>query len=250
MKFINKSQSKKITGIGFLGTVSQTTKHKKSIKYNELTYSLYLSPGKMSGYEVCPGRTKECTKLCLNESGMNTMTRKIKGDVINDSRIKKTKLFFEDRELFMGWMIKEIQDAQKQANKLNFKFSVRLNNTSDISPLDFVLDGKNILEIFPDVQFYEYTKVPNRAELMKSYKNYDLTFSYTGYNWNMCKSMLENGVRVAVVFKNVPDVYKAYSVVNGDTYDMRYKDKGPVIVGLLYKRVRNKLNPKYKFVVQ
>jgi len=55
---------------------------------------LYLAPAKSSGYEVCPGRTKDCTKLCLNESGMNTMTQKGKGDVINDSRVKKTKLFF------------------------------------------------------------------------------------------------------------------------------------------------------------
>lgn len=250
MKFVNKTQARKVTGIGYLGTVSMTTKHKKSIKYGELTYSLYLSPAKMSGYEVCPGRTAECTKLCLNESGMNTMTQKKKGDVINNSRIKKTRLFFEDRELFMGWMIKEIQEAQKQADKLGFKFSVRLNNTSDISPLDFVLNGQNILEIFPDTQFYEYTKVPNRAELMKSYKNYDLTFSYTGYNWDLCKSMLENNIRVAVVFKEIPEIFKGYTVVNGDLYDMRYKDTEPVIVGLKFKRVRNKLDSKFKFVVQ
>jgi hypothetical protein len=250
MKFINKSQAKKISGGGFLGTVSQTTKHKKSIKYNELTYSLYLSPAKMSGYEVCPGRTQECTKLCLNESGMNSMTQKIKGDVINDSRIKKTRLFFEQPELFMGWMIKEITEAKEQAEKLGFTFSVRLNNTSDINPLEFKLYDKNILDLFPEVQFYDYTKVPNRVEILKSYKNYDLTFSYTGYNWNLCKQMLDNNIRVAVVFKNVPETFKGYKVIDGDLYDMRYKDTEPVIIGLKFKKVRNKLDSKFKFVVQ
>ncbi len=55
-------------GFSSLGSISKTKKHEKSIKYGELTYSLYLSPADLSGYEVCPFRTKECTKLCLNES--------------------------------------------------------------------------------------------------------------------------------------------------------------------------------------
>jgi hypothetical protein len=100
MEFISKAQARRDTGLNYLGSVSETVKHKKSIKYGELTYSLYLAPAKTSGYEVCPGRTAECTRLCLNESGMNTMTQKIKGDVINESRIKKTRLFFEEKEFF------------------------------------------------------------------------------------------------------------------------------------------------------
>jgi len=250
MEFITLAQAKRLTGFAYLGSVSETTKHKKSKKYGELTYSLYLAPGKTSGYEVCPGRTKECSALCLNESGMNTMTRKDKGDVINDSRIAKTKLFFEHREFFMKMLITEIQSGITRAKKLNYKFSVRLNNTSDISPLDFQLNGKNILELFPDIQFYEYTKVASRAELMKVYKNYDITFSYTGYNLTECQNMLLNKIRVAVVFKNVPENFIGYKVVDGDKYDMRYKDKKAVIIGLKYKRVRTKLTSKFKFVVQ
>ncbi len=246
--FTTKAEAKRTTGLNYLGSVSKTVKHIKSLKYGELTYALYLAPAKSSGYEVCPGRTKDCTKFCLNESGMNTMTQKGKGDVINDSRVKKTKLFFENHDFFMNWLIFEITAAKSKAERLGLKFSVRLNNTSDISPLDFTLNGQNILEMFPDVQFYDYSKVANRAELMKVYTNYDLTFSYTGYNLTECQKMLLNKIRVAVVFKLVPETFMGYKVIDGDMNDLRYKDEA-VIVGLKFKRVRNKLTSNTKFVI-
>ena len=220
------------------------------MKYGELTYSLYLAPAKTSGYEVCPGRTAECTKFCLNESGMNTMTQDIKGDVINDYRITKTRLFFEDRQFFMNMMIAEIRSGITRARKLGYEFSVRLNNTSDISPLDFQLNGVNILEMFPDIMFYDYTKVAARVELTKVYKNYDITFSYTGQNLTACQEMLLNKIKVAVVFKKVPATFMGYPVLDGDAYDMRYKDSVASIIGLKYKRTRTPLTPDVKFVVQ
>lgn len=251
-KFTNKTQARKETGINYLGSVNLTSKHVKAYDYNEMTYGLYLSPAKMSGYEVCPMRTKECTSLCLNESGMNRMN--MKGDMINDSRIKKTKLFFEEREYFMNWMISEITTAKNKAEKLGYTFSVRLNNTSDISPEMFKLkiDGKekNLMEIFPDVTFYDYTKVPSRHFLLNKYKNYDLTFSYSGENLDDCLTLLEKGVRVAVVFKKeLPEIFWGRKVINGDLYDLRYKDPKNVIVGLKYKITRNRPTKDSKFVV-
>lgn len=251
MEFISRAQAERETGLGYLGSVSYTVKHKKSLKYGELTYSLYLAPAKTSGYEVCPGRTAECTRLCLNESGMNRMTQKVKGDTINAARVKKTKLFFEEQEFFMKWMIAEITAAKQRAQRLGYTLSVRLNNTSDINPLDFTLYDLNILEIFHDVQFYDYTKVESRVELMKKYKNYDVTFSYNGQNMETCKKLLCQKVKVAMVFKNqVPEVFMGYKVINGDDYDMRYRDLEPTIIGLKYKKVRNKFDDNVKFVIQ
>jgi hypothetical protein len=251
MEFTTKTQAKRLTGLSYLGSISKTVKHKKSIKYGELTYSLYLAPAKSSGYEVCPGRTAECTRLCLNESGMNTMVRNDKGDVINRSRIQKTKLFFEDHEFFMKWLIFEINAGITKAERMGLLFSVRLNNTSDINPIEFQLNGLNIIEIFPDVQFYDYSKIKERAELMKIYKNYDLTFSFNGYNLANCMTMLQNKVRVAMVFKKkIPESYLGYRVIDGDKYDMRHRDDEPTIVGLKYKRVRIRLTNDIKFVIQ
>ena len=253
MEYKNQSQAKKITGLSYLGMVNNSTKHEKAYSYQEMVYTLYLAPAKMSGYEVCPMRSEECTKLCLNESGRNRID--VHENKINKSRIKKTQLFFENREFFMKWMIDEINQAKSEAEKQGFKFSIRLNNTSDLSPEQFHLKGddgvvRNILEIFPDVQFYDYTKVPNRLRLKQKYPNYDLTFSYSGTNIEDCFKMLENEVRVAMVFKKVPDTFMGYDVIPGDDYDMRYKDKGNVIIGLKYKQTRQKLDKNVEFVIQ
>ena len=250
MVYVSKAQAKKMYGFSYIGMVNNSTKHEKAYKYNELVYTIYLSPAKMSGYEVCPMRTKECTMLCLNESGHNRMD--IHENKINKSRINKTKLFFENREFFVRWVIDEIKSGIKKSEKLGYRFSVRINNTSDLNPESFQVkeNGKsvNILQMFPNVQFYDYSKVPTRLKLVQKYSNYDLTFSFSGHNWDTCEEMLKNNVRVSVVFDEVPETYKGYKVIDGDKYDMRYLDEKNVIVGLKFKKVRNKLS-KNKFVI-
>lgn len=252
MEYKSISQAKKQTGLSYIGMVNNSTKHEKAYQFNEMVYTIYLSPANKSGYEVCPMRTKECTLLCLDESGRNRMDSKL--NRINESRIKKTKLFFEDREFFVRWVIDEIKQGIKKAKDLGYEFSVRLNNTSDISPELFYINDngvkKNLLQIFPDIQFYDYTKVRNRFKLLDKYPNYDLTFSYSGENMEDCIDVLSDGDRVAMVFKNVPETFLGYRVVDGDKYDMRYRDDKDVIIGLKFKKVRNKLDQNYKFVIQ
>lgn len=252
MKYVNKTRARKETGINYIGSVNLTSKHVKAYKYNELTYTIYLSPAKLSGYEVCPMRTPECTLLCLNESGMNRMN--MNHEMITNSRIKKTKLFFENRQYFMEWMVDEIKSAKKKADKMGYHFSVRLNNTSDLSPESFYMDvnGKklNVLQLFPKIMFYDYTKVPNRITLLNKYKNYDLTFSFSGNNLTDCINMVNNDIRVAVVFnKELPERFWGREVIDGDLYDMRYRDKKDVIVGLKYKLTRNRPDKENSFVI-
>ena len=250
MVYKNQADARRQSTLSYISSVSMTSKHLKSLKYDELTLTVYMAPAKMSGYEVCPGRTADCTNLCLNQSGKNIGPQKIKGDFINKCRITKTRLFYEERDFFMDWLIAEIEAAKRKAKRMTYKLSIRLNNTSDISPEEFTRNGKNLLEMYPDLQFYDYTKVPSRVKLMDKYPNYDVTFSYTGYNLSKCQEMLLNKIRVAVVFKNVPEEWEGYPVIDGDAYDMRYKDDKQVIVGLKYKTVRNKLSSQVKFVVQ
>jgi len=250
MKFTTVAEAKRLTGLSYLAKCNHTAKHKKAYKYDELVYSLYLAPAKMSGYEVCPMRNKHCTNLCLNESGHNRID--IHENKINQSRITKTKLFFENRQFFMEWMIYEINFYKNKAKKLGYNFSVRLNNTSDLSPESFYVDidgtKKNILQLFPDVQFYDYTKVFKRTDLVKKYKNYDLTFSYSGTNMDECVQAMDKKIRVAVVFEGLPTTFWNRKVVDGDKYDMRYYDRKNIIVGLKFKKVRKKL-VKNPFVV-
>lgn len=252
MIYKSRAEAKRLTGLAYVGMVNNSAKHEKAYHYNEMVYTIYLAPAKSSGYEVCPGRTAECTAACLNMSGRNIMD--VGREVINGSRIKKTKLIFEEKEFITRWIFDEITAAKAKAEKKGFRFSVRLNNTSDISPEDFTIveDGViiNILDKFQDVQFYDYTKVASRVELLKKYDNYDLTFSYNGHNWAECVQMLNNNIRVGVVFLKVPETYLGYTVINGNDYDMRYLDPKDVIIGLPYKKVRTKLKEDNSFVIR
>ena len=232
-------------GISYLGSVAQSMKMRLSYENGTMTYCLYLAPANMSGYNVCP-KSEHCKAFCLNGSGQNKcdeLSRGVEGSKINQSRIKKTKLFFQNRVLFMNLLIHEIKRYKAKAERLGMGFSVRLNGTSDLSPVLFKdpESGLNLLELFPDVQFYDYTKVYNRIKLMAQYPNYDLTFSYDGFNADDCERFLQNGGRVAVVFfdEKLPKYFKGYKVVNGNDFDMRYLDPKGCVVGLHYHKTAN-----------
>lgn len=236
-------------GVSYLGGVSTSMKTRLSEENGTLTYCIYLAPADMSGYNVCP-MSKHCRQFCLQGSGLNkvdTMSHGVEHSVINMARIKKTRCFFENRQLFMSILIAEIEKYRKLAKKKGLKFAVRLNGTSDLSPLLFRADGKNILEMFPDVQFYDYTKVPARINLLGRYPNYDLTFSYDGHNWEDAERFLKRGGKVAVVFRNqkkLPLTFRGWAVCDGNLYDMRYLDPASHIVGLHFHTTAN----NYKIV--
>lgn len=140
----------------------------------------------------------------------------------------------------MHLLIHEIELAQKRASATGMQLAVRLNCTSDINPEEFILGDKNILQLFPDIQFYDYTKVKDRFDLLGKYHNYDLSFSSDGENWPDCEKLLQKGYRVAVVFEDIlPLEFRGYPVINANDYDARFLDPGKTICGLTYKRVAN-----------
>lgn len=240
MTYTEYKNALKELGISYLAGVKQSAKMAYSFNNGYLTLGLYLAPADLSGHNVCP-RSEHCKDLCLNGAGHNKadiIAHGVKESKINISRIKKTNLFYDNRELFMRMLCYEIEQAQRSAERRGMEFCVRLNCTSDLSPLAFKLDGKNILELYPNVQFYDYTKVGKRMKLPTQYKNYDLTFSFDGFNWETCKEYLKQGGRVAVVFDSdtLPIAYKGWNVINANDTDMRFLDGHGVICGLHFHR--------------
>jgi hypothetical protein len=240
----SKTALRKQLGITYLGGIKQSAKMQYSFNNGTLTYCLYLAPANMADPDrtVCPV-SATCRDYCLNGSGRNRgdiIGRGVYDSTINRSRIKKTLAFWNNRDVFMELMILEILAAQLKAQELGMDFSVRLNGTSDLNPEDFVYQGRNILEWFPTVQFYDYTKVPSRFYLIDKYKNYDLTFSFNGYNWNACNAFLNRGGKVAVVFDcELPSTFKGWVVEDANTTDTRYLNTPRTIQGLHYHRTAN-----------
>jgi hypothetical protein len=211
----------------------------KGEKLGYVTKGIHLAPANLSGYEVCQWRSKGCTMACLNTAGRGQMQR------TQDSRIAKTKLFFESRFDFLAKLSKEIVSTIKSASKKGMMAVFRPNLTSDIAWEDIINeDGVTIFEKHGKTQFYDYTKSFKR---MKAYldgelpSNYHLTFSRSEHNWSFVSMVLEMGGNVAVVFRNqLPKTWKGYEVVNGDENDLRFLDKQGVVVGLIEKGLAKK----------
>lgn len=244
MKFTTIAKAKEQTGLSYLGNINKSAKLAKNGKVShQYTYGMYLAPAATSGYNVCSHSTPECRRGCLATSGRAGMEIIAGKTKTRDARTKKVRLFYEQPEFFMAWLIAEIKAGQRKAQQDGFYFSVRLNATSDIDWQNVRVDGQNIFEIFSDVNFYDYTKNPNK--FINKPANYHLTFSYTGRNWNVCEALLQKGHNIAMVFntKNeneLPVMYKTYKVINGDLTDYRIDDGNGVIVGLKWKRIADK----------
>lgn len=258
MNFTSIANAKKMTGLSYLGNTGISSKIIKGEKVNNvLTYSLYLSPDKTSGYNVCPFSTVECRLGCLATSGRTAVEIYSNRNIIQNARIKKTRLFFENQDYFMGWLVAEIESARLKSIKKNMGFAVRLNCTSDIDWQNILFNGKNVFEHFPQVQFYDYTKNPQKFNYLA--ENYHLTFSYNGRNWDTCKSLLDKGYNIAMIFStkknnSFPVSHKGYSIIDGDLTDYRVADPKGTIVGLRWKKIADKnLNDHIKesiFVMQ
>ena len=209
----------------------------KGQKKGYLSSVLHLAPANLSGKEVCPKRTAGCTAACLNTAGRGGIFKKGETtNVIQQARIRKTKMFFEARQDFMHGLVNEIQKTIKKAEKQGLIPVFRLNGTSDIAweKYEVMLSGKNIFQLFPEVQFYDYTKIVGRK--VSHIKNYHLTFSNADGNINDVLKAKANGMNIAVVFrKELPAKYLGMTVVNGDETDLRFLDPKGVIVGLKAK---------------
>ncbi len=245
----------------------------KGLKLGYLTNILHLAPSNMSGHNVCPMATNGCKAACLNTAGrgglftgmshLNMSGAQLVSAVkagtfhnhIQSARIARTKYFFDNRVEFMSTLAKEIRAAIKLAKKNDLIPVFRLNGTSDlrwetIAVTQEIGKGKNktyvsaqnIMLMFPNVQFYDYTKIANRRDLPA---NYHLTFSLAEDNQASAIIAFRNGMNIAAVFRSpiLPASYKIVNgidnqhipVINGDESDLRFLDPKGVIVGLKAK---------------
>jgi len=220
-----------------------TTNNAKTIKGEKLgymTYILYMSSYTQNskGINLCSHASVGCSNACLFNSGYGGFQPHVK-----QARIKKSEYFLADRKRFLNQLKLEIELALLR-NEGKAIVTIRLNGTTDIRYEKFkIFNGKNIFELFPDVQFYDYTKNYLRfnSELPK---NYHLTFSRSETNDKKCKEVLKKGFNVAMVFNKLPKTYMGYKVVNGDVDDLRFLDEKNVIVGLKYKNLTDGTNNK------
>lgn len=218
----------------------------KGNKYGFRTAILYLAPYNLSGINVCAmAAIAMCHKPCLNKAGRGMMT-------INQiARLRKTLFLQQYPEQAIAMIKHEIALLQARAERDGWSLLVRLNGTSDRR-----WENDGIMQAFPNVQFYDYTKLANRKNVPA---NYDLTFSYSGVKAYLPYVQIakNNGMRIAVVFRNRAMVETALAngdsfiglpLVDGDDTDIRHLDPLNTVVAL-YAKGKDARNDTSGFVV-
>ena len=169
----------------------------------------------------------KCHEGCLNTAGRGQM------GVVQRGRERKTQLYFSDRIGFMDALINDLTVFSRRQRKKNIQPCVRLDGTSDTGM------GAKVAPQFPEIQFYDYTKVIKRAYQDRP-SNYHITLSYSeadpDYAEQVLTAVRETGTNAAVVFRDkLPKTFKGLPVIDGDKDDLRFLDPQGVIVGLKAK---------------
>ena len=214
---------------------SESPKINKSNKIQDKYFSriLYLAPHNLADGKrtVCPYATvAQCHEPCLNTAGLGGVYPSIQ-----KARIRKTLLFLNDRDQFMSDLVGDIIKFLLECEKLGKLPCLRLNGTSDIQWENIYLkNGQTLFSLFPEIQFYDYTKIPTRD--IGGIRNYHLTWSYSEANEKYSNLFEKVEHNKAVVFRDrLPSMFKGLKVIDGDKHDMRFLDEPNVVVGLKAK---------------
>ena len=198
----------------------------KSQKHKFYTIGLSLSPADSSGRSVCPPKTcLFCKDMCLDSAGRGRFPK------MREARVRRTNLFFDNPQEFWRCIRKDIETAE---NKTDMTLCVRMNLLSDLPWERIKVSGtrSSIMEMYPDVQFYDYTKVPGR----KTPGNYHLTFSLSENNDRHAMEEVWNHKRnLAVVMNRRPRKFYGIPTVDGDSHDLTFLRPWPRILALTPK---------------
>jgi hypothetical protein len=205
----------------------------KGEKIGYLTGIVYLKPD----HKICSmARSAGCMFGCLESAGRGAFNS------VQQARISKTRFFYDNQQAFLLSFAADVWSIQNKAKKQGFTPLVRPNGTSDIPYENLIVwDNKNIFQLFPDVQFYDYTKHPARNLQGKTAGNYDLTYSFSAVTPKpiTIKGLQNpNNSRVAVVFQKQADIplsFRGWDVIDGDNTDVRHIEPKNVVVALYAK---------------
>jgi len=216
------------------------TKTEKGEGYGYLTSVVYMSPAR-EAFEagdkrtLCPMATAACSAACLGSKAGRMIFPPVKR-----SRLWKATLYLGARDLWRELLAAEVSSFARSAERIGLRPVVRVDGSTDTG------EGARLVERFPSVTFYDYSKVPTRALAHAGDPSYRVTFSYSGQNAADALKVLAAGGSVAVVFATpkggaLPTHWQGAPVVDGDVTDLRFLDPmGGVVVGLRFKAAKGR----------
>jgi hypothetical protein len=206
--------------------LSCSAKINKCESVGVLARVLYFTPG-----IFCPGATPACRQSCLGHT-----SGRMRFPTHTQARDARAALFLEQPQLFLRRLRAELTLLETDALQYGLRPAARLNGTSDLAWERLCPD---LFPDFPNVQFFDYTKLYGRMlDFLECTfpANYHLTFSVDSNKSRKITDVLERGGNVAAVFwPHIPETWWGFPVIDGDLHDARFLDPAPVVVGLKAK---------------
>ena len=239
----------------YILSVSSDPKTIKSLIDGILTGVMYGMPANGSGeWNDCPFASLGCEMACLNTSGHGGIG--LDADKLNPvqiARLKRSAFFHTRRSEFWEMLIRDIDRLIRRAKKLGLMPAVRLNGTTDVKweSTPVVIDGvkiaNNIMELYSDVIFYDYTAWPYAKRPNETLPlNYHLTFSRKENNDSQIADNISHGRNVTVVVDipsrdkttAIPITWREIPTFDADRSDFRPGDPIGRILILRYKSAK------------
>ena len=249
------------SSLTLLGTSTKIEKVVDGVNESYLMSVQYLAPADEafpanSGKSTCPLATtcwrfkpgnrrasmageNPSDSACLVASGQMAIPRN------RGTRIWKTALYFGAPYAYRALLALEIAALERKATREGKIAAVRLDGTSDLGY------AAKIAADFPNVQFWDYTKVPARTRSSRP-DNLHITFSYDGsFNAADSADYLSRGGNVSAVlaipapkgnasYPELPATFKLDGVewpaVSGDDTDARFTDPAGTVNLLTFKQ--------------
>ena len=131
--------------------LSSSHKTEKCLSVDVLARFLYLTPG-----VFCSHATQGCLAACLGHSSghMQMPTHSL-------ARDRRTALYLQSPQLFLQMLTLELTLLEHNARRLRLQPAARLNGSSDLAWEQL---HPNIFHRFPNIRFFDHTKIPARMD--------------------------------------------------------------------------------------
>jgi len=204
---------------------TQNSKIKASGGPDREVYNFGITAGK----EACP-MAGECAKGCYAKQGAYVW-----GNVkpAFDERLKLTKT-----DEFVLSAIKELRDLQAKATRAGKKLVIRVHDSGDFYSLGYWKKWAQIMQEFPDVSFYAYTKMVPFFRLLKGKlpPNFIVIYSEGGKADRLIDTAEDRHSRV---FSSLAELHEA-GYANATKDDLVAIDPTNHKIGLVYHGAKSK----------
>ena len=212
-----------------------------------LSVIYYGAPSDVAGMGIntCRHASRVCRLFCLNTAGNGSITG------VQLSRIARTRLSRWATAAFWAMFEDDLNRFLRKAKREKKRLACRPNGTTDEHSAELI----RLIRKYQDVDWYDYTAVPDALDLADELENYSLTFSRKETHGNLLhvKSARKRGFNIAAVcdpdvkdiaLRKHPEVF-----VDFDSHDLRLPSiDGSNRVGLLTPKgiMRRELQPTTK----